>query len=255
MTFSSSRLSDGRSRSASSTPQVAPDAPRVGGAPHVSLRRRAMVEVLMGAALVASLTVTPAVGAHAAAKHVTVAPGTPAAIAQGDIRSTDELKAALTVDGDVQANDVSRDVVMATAGIDTLKQSGTNADWAKMVLLFGGWQQTDANVTVMLRWMRQENGTDNWWNRNNPLNNGLGSGGGSGLGSYVSLVEAARYCAENIQSGRYPGIVAGMESGASADVTAAAIWASPWASSHYANGAHWSTRPVDVVKAPVAAWG
>lgn len=211
----------------------------------------------MGAALVASLTVTPAVGAHASTRDADrhFAPGTPAQIQSGDVRTTAELDAALTVDGDVTPSDVTRDTVMATAGIETLKQSGTNADWAKMVLLFGGWQQTDANVTVMLRWMRQENGVDDWWNRNNPLNNGYGSGGGSGLGSYTSLVDAARYCAENIQSGRYPGIAAGLDAGTSADATAQAIWASPWASSHYANGAHWSTRDVTIVKAPVEAWG
>jgi len=32
------------------------------------------------------------------------------------------------------------------------------------------------------------------------------------------------------------------------------MWASPWASSHYANGAHWSQAPVDVVKSPGGTW-
>jgi hypothetical protein len=120
--------------------------------------------------------------------------------------------------------------------------------------MFGGWPQTDANVTLMLRWMRQENGPPDWWNRNNPLNNGYGSGGGAGLGSYPDLVTAAQYCAKNLQRG-YPGIVAGLQAGTSADTTAAAIWASPWATSHYGNGTHWSTRPVEIVQAPASAWG
>lgn len=149
---------------------------------------------------------------------------------------------------------VNRDAVSATDSIQSLARIGTNESWAKLVLIFGGWEDTDANVTVMLRWMRQENGPPDWWNRNNPLNNGYGSGGGSGLGSYPDLVTAAKYCAENLQRG-YPGVVAGLVEGTSADVTAAEIWASPWASSHYANGAHWSTAPVPIEQAPASAWG
>jgi hypothetical protein len=137
--------------------------------------------------------------------------------------------------------------------VQTLASNGTNEDWAKLVLMFGGWPQTDANVTVMLRWMRQENGPPDWWNRNNPLNNGYGSGGGAGLGSYPDLVTAAQYAAANLQRG-YPDIVAGLAAGTSADVTAQAIWASPWASSHYGNGSHWSTTPVEIVQAPASAW-
>lgn len=160
----------------------------------------------------------------------------------------------LLVDATLAAPVVTRESLGATDSIQSMVNIGTNESWAKLVLLFGGWPQTEANVTVMLRWMRQENGPPDWWNRNNPLNNGYGSGGGSGLGSYTDLVSAAKYCAENLQRG-YPGIVAGLTAGTSADATAAAIWASPWASSHYANGTHWSTRPVEIVQAPASAWG
>ena len=149
---------------------------------------------------------------------------------------------------------LARDDYGASQGLESLIASGTNHDWAKMVCLFAGFPMSDANVTVITRWMRQENYTDSWWNRNNPLNNGYGSGGGAGLGSYPDLVTAAEYCAKNLQRG-YPGIVAGLEAGNDPDATAAAIWASPWASSHYANGAHWSTRPVEIVQAPASAWG
>jgi hypothetical protein len=158
------------------------------------------------------------------------------------------------VDATIGAPVVDRDTLGATDSIQGLARVGTNESWAKLVLMFGGWQTTDANVNVMLRWMRQENGPPDWWNRNNPLNNGYGSGGGAGLGSYPDLVTAAKYCAENLQRG-YPGIVAGLTAGTSADATAQAIWASPWASSHYANGAHWSTAPVQIVQAPASAWG
>ena len=158
------------------------------------------------------------------------------------------------MDATIAAPVVNRDNLGATDGLQTLARVGTNEAWAKLVLMFGGWPQTDANVTVMLRWMRQENGPPDWWNRNNPLNNGYGSGGGAGLGSYPDLVSAAEYCAKNLQRG-YPEIVAGLQAGTSADATAAAIWASPWATSHYGNGTHWSTRPVDIVQAPASAWG
>jgi len=178
------------------------------------------------------------------------APGSGAAVAEG----VPAPEQHLAVDATIAAPAVNRDSISATDGLQTLARVGTNESWAKLVLMFGGWPQTDANVTVMLRWMRQENGPPDWWNRNNPLNNGYGSGGGAGLGSYPDLITAAEYCAENLQRG-YPAIVAGLQAGTSADATAAAIWASPWATSHYANGAHWSTRPVQIVQAPASAWG
>lgn len=144
----------------------------------------------------------------------------------------------------------------ATPGIATLVAGGTNHDWAKLVLLSGGWPMTDENVTVLLRWMRQENGADNWWNRNNPLNNGYGSGGGGGTGSYANLVIAAQKAAENLGRGRgYVHIVAALAASSPTDVTEAAIWASPWASGHYANGGHWHYSEVPIVKAPAEAWG
>lgn len=185
----------------------------------------------------------------ALASTLLVAPAT--AVADGGAAPPQQQ---LLVDATIAAPVVDRESIGATDGIDTLAHIGTNESWAKLVLMFGGWPQTDANVTLMLRWMRQENGPPDWWNRNNPLNNGYGSGGGAGLGSYPDLVTAAQYCAKNLQRG-YPDIVAGLQAGTSADTTAAAIWASPWASSHYGNGTHWSTRPVEIVQAPASAWG
>lgn len=161
----------------------------------------------------------------------------------------------LRVASDVSAPTVSHESYVATTGAQTLVAGGTNVDWAKLVLVEGEWPLTEENVTFMMRWMRQENGADNWWNRNNPLNNGQGSGGGSGLGSYPTLVEAAYYAAENLQSGRYPEVDAALASGDSADATAQAIWASAWASSHYGYGTHWSSRPYEVIEAPASAWG
>lgn len=161
-----------------------------------------------------------------------------------------------SVPGGVTPAGVSREGYASATGPDTLVSSGTNYDWAKLVLVFGDWPVTDENVRLMVEWMREENGPDNWWNRNNPLNNGYGSGGGSGLGSYATLVDAARYAASNLQKRTfYADIVAGLEAGTSADATARAIWASPWAESHYGYGAWWSDSPVPVVQAPASAWG
>jgi len=160
---------------------------------------------------------------------------------------------ALRVSAEVDGQALSRDSLSATDVKQTLLLGRTNEDWAKLVLLDGGWPLTDQNVAVMLRWMRQENGPHDWWNRNNPLNNGYGSGGGAGLGSYPNLGDAAMYAAANLHRG-YPAVVADLAAGTSADATAAAIWASPWSSSHYANGTHWSTRPVDIVTAPASDW-
>ncbi|MFE6254165.1 hypothetical protein [Agromyces sp. NPDC057865] len=162
----------------------------------------------------------------------------------------------VSVAGDVAAPDVSHESYVTTTGPETLVESGTNHDWAELVLIYGDFPITQANIDVMLRWMRQENGPDNWWNRNNPLNNGNGSGGGSGLGSYATLSIAAEYAADSLRRySFYDAIEASLEAGNDANATAQAIWASPWAGSHYGYGSHWSTAPVKVITAPESAWG
>jgi hypothetical protein len=161
----------------------------------------------------------------------------------------------LTVSPRVATTVVPRDTYTATPGIETLKASGTNYDFARIVMIYAGWPQSDNNITVFTRWMRQENGVDDWWNRNNPLNNGWGSGGGGGLGSYDSLDIAAQNAAEALlQNAGYAEIRAAFASSAATEVTEAAIWASPWASGHYANGGHWSYSEVPVVTSPDGTW-
>jgi hypothetical protein len=137
----------------------------------------------------------------------------------------------------------------------TYISGGTNRDWAGLVLHYAGWPVRESNVTVILRWMRQENYVKSWWNRNNPLNNGWGSGGGGGTGSYPSLTVAAQNAAEALHTlPGYAGIRESFAASAPTEVTEAAIWASPWASGHYNNGAHWHYTPVEVLKAPPEAW-
>ncbi|WP_353814486.1 hypothetical protein [Agromyces sp. SYSU T00266] len=214
-----------------------------------SPRRRlgaALASTVAVAGLLATLALAPLPRAGQPIAEATVTTVSPFS---GDVQE-------IEVDGDVAPASVSREGYSTTTGPETLVDSGTNYDWAKLVLVFGDWPLTDENVRLMVEWMREENGPDDWWNRNNPLNNGYGSGGGSGLGSYDTLVTAAEYAASNLKKRSfYAGIVAGLEAGTSADATARAIWASPWASSHYGNGAWWSTAPVPVVAAPASAWG
>jgi len=152
---------------------------------------------------------------------------------------------------------LARDDYEATQGIDSLVASGTNHDWAKLVLLFAGFPMSDANVTVITRWMRQENYIDSWWLRNNPLNNGWGASyGPGGTGSNVDLVAAARNAAEALTHNRgYAGIRAAFLAGTDTAAVEHAIWESPWASGHYANGSHWHYSDVPVVRAPASAWG
>lgn len=178
----------------------------------------------------------------------------------------DELQAyldahaqTLTVGNDTvteAASDAERGEYGATPGVQTLAAEGTNYAWAKMVLLFADLPMTDDNVTVFTRWMRQENGADDWWNRNNPLNNGWGSGGGGGTGTYPNLVVAAENAAEAMRTlPGYQGFVAAFERSAPTTEIESAIWNSNWASGHYAYGGHWHYTPVDVVTAPAGAWG
>ncbi len=162
----------------------------------------------------------------------------------------------LQVADHVVPTSTKRDTFSATPGIITLAQSGTNYDWAKLVLTFAKLPVTDGNVTVFTRWMRQENGADDWWNRNNPLNNGWGSGGGGGTGTYPNLVVAAKMAADALNSNPgYAGFVSAFRSSAPTATIEQAIWASPWATGHYANGGHWHYTPVAKVKAPASAWG
>lgn len=144
----------------------------------------------------------------------------------------------------------------ATPGHETFIAGGSNYDWASLVLLMGEFPLTESNVTVVTRWMRQENFVDTWWNRNNPLNNGWGSGGGGGTGRYVDLVDAAANAAEALNTlGRYSQIVATLRASAPTDEVERAIWFSGWATGLYASGAHWSYSPVPEVVAPPSAWG
>jgi hypothetical protein len=163
----------------------------------------------------------------------------------------------LTVAQSASSVRITHSKYSATAGIQSLANNGTNYDWAKLVLLEGGWPLSDNNVTVLLRWMRQENGANNWWNRDNPLNNSFGAPGAGGTGHNPTLIVAAEHAAQALKRGAgggYAGIVSSLAASASPDVTAQAIWASNWSGSHYANGSHWSTAPVPIVKAPASAW-
>jgi hypothetical protein len=156
----------------------------------------------------------------------------------------------------VEAPELVRDDFGATPGYETFIAGGTNHDWAKLVLLMGEFPLTDSNVTVVTRWMRQENYVDAWWTRNNPLNNGWGSGGGGGTGRYVHLVDAAENAAEALHTlPRYREIVATLQASAPTEEVERAIWFSGWATGMYNNGAHWAYNDVPVVAAPPSAWG
>ena len=179
-------------------------------------------------------------------------PPTPDELLQAYIESNAQ---SLDVSPGVAAVAVTRDEYSASPGIATLVAGGTNYDWAKLVLLLAGWPTSEGNVTVFTRWMRQENGPDDWWNRNNPLNNGWGSGGGGGTGSYDNLVIAAENAAAALtQNSGYSGIAAAFAADGPTESIEQAIWASPWASGHYANGGHWSYTVVPVVKSPDGTW-
>jgi hypothetical protein len=187
---------------------------------------------------------------------LSVAPPPPPTDAQELQAYLDQHAQTFEVAGDAVNVREERGEYGATPGIQSLAAEGTNYAWAKMVLLFADLPITDDNVTVFTRWMRQENGPDNWWNRNNPLNNGWGSGGGGGTGRYPDLIVAAQNAAEAMRTlAGYQGFVSAFAAQAPTEQIETAIWASPWASGHYANGGHWHYTPVPVVSAPPSAWG
>ena len=144
-----------------------------------------------------------------------------------------------------------RDDFGLTPGPETYIAGGTNRDWAALVMVYAGWPASEGNITVMMRWMRQENYEKTWWNRNNPLN--IGSGG---YASYSSLQESAQVVARALStSPGYAEIAAGFANSADTATIEYAIWASPWAGGHYAWGSHWHYTPVNVVEGPGSAWG
>lgn len=204
-------------------------------------RRLAIGASLAALALIGSLALVP--------------PPPPSAAVQLDAYIQSHPQ-SLRVSKDADATPVTRDEYGFAPGARSLAASGTNYDWAALVMLDAGWPPSEANITVFTRWMRQENGANDWWNRNNPLNNGLGSGGGGGFGSYANLVIAAQEVADNLQKNRVFATVAeAFAVSAPTALTEAAIWASPWASSHYGNGANWHYTPVASFTAPANAWG
>jgi hypothetical protein len=214
-------------------------------------RRARVTRRVLG--LAAGCSVMALAALTAIAPQTTHVPDDLAVSSDASVRAAPEQ--VLDLPAGVTQASTARDSFETVAGVQTLAQGRTNRDWAELVLLLGDFPRTDENITVMLRWMRQENGPDDWWNRNNPLNNGWGSGGNSGLGSYDTLVIAAENAAEALHSNPgYAGIVAGFSSSAPTSQIEQAIWASPWATSHYANGAHWSSSPVPIIESPAGTW-
>ena len=162
-----------------------------------------------------------------------------------------EMTASVSTEAAVTATPAARDAFLSTPGPETFIAGGTNHDWAALVLVYAGWPVTESNLAVMTRWMRQENGADSWWTRNNPLNIGMG-----GFASYPDLQTAAQVVARALTtSSGYRDIAAGFASSADTATIEYAIWASPWAGGHYAWGGHWHYSPVDVVTAPGSSWG
>jgi hypothetical protein len=201
--------------------------------------------------------VAAAIVAFAFFAVLTVAPLAPASDAQDLQDYVNEHAQTVTVTADAEGAVLAdRGDYDVSPGVETLKDEGTNYAWAKMVMLFGGWPMSDDNVTVFTRWMRQENGPPDWFNRNNPLNNGWGTQGGTFMSGYANLVDAARQCADALNTNPgYAGIRDGFAEGKPTEKIEAAIWASPWATGHYNNGDHWSYTEVQKVKAPKSAWG
>ncbi len=227
--------------------------------PHIPIRPR---PVITASAVAFFLIMIGSITSPSEAYAATI---DPASVAAGKIYTQiHEHPQRLVIPKTATIPSVARDNITASSSVEaqqnvlnSVASEGTNVAWAKLVLMYGGWPVSDNNVTVMTRWMRQENGTNDWWNRNNPLNNGYGAPGAGGTGSNPNLESAAQKVAAALHSGiggGYGSIVANLAASSSPDVTAAAIWVSGWSSSHYANGTHWSSAPVNVVVAPAGAW-
>ncbi|WP_167052507.1 hypothetical protein [Salinibacterium sp. ZJ77] len=215
---------------------------------------RATHGILVGVALGTAIAVAATLAS--APEELAVVTAKIEAYAQSNAQAVEVSHPEVRADLSTQFESI-RGEYEATSGLETLKAGGTNVDWAKMVLLFAGYPITDDSVTVIGRWMRQENYPETWWNRNNPLNNGWGASyGPGGTGSNTNLVDAARNAADALNSiGKYSEIREAFLAGADAATIENAIWYSGWASGMYNNGKHWHYHDIKVVKAPASAWG
>jgi hypothetical protein len=109
----------------------------------------------------------------------------------------------------------------------------TEEQWSQGLLADIGAPDTVNNEDNILQWMTAEEPTDNWFDRNNPLNASLGTSSTSGLGSYPNLQVADQETADMIEQTNMSGIANALRSNASPDAFSAAVVGSPWASSHY----------------------
>lgn len=111
--------------------------------------------------------------------------------------------------------------------------SMTESQWAALLLQNVGAPVTQNNIDNILRWMTAEEPTQNWYDRNNPLNASVGTGTVDGTGSYADLQSAAQYTAGMINQNNMAGIKQALMENADPNTFSAAVVASPWASSHY----------------------
>jgi hypothetical protein len=109
----------------------------------------------------------------------------------------------------------------------------SQSQWAQLVLQHIGAPVTQNNIDNLMRWMTAEEPTNNWFNRNNPLNASVGTGTVDGTGSYATLEIGAQYTAGMIDQSNMSGIKQALMADADPSSFSAAVVASPWASSHY----------------------
>ena len=154
----------------------------------------------------------------------------------------------VSVAADVAAPAVSHESYATTTGPETLVASGTNEDWAKLVLIdgrlagHGGERHRHDALDAAGERRRQlvepqqpAEQRAGFGRRERPRQLRTRSSARPSTAPAACAVLAAT-----------PPIDAALARGDAADATAQAIWASPWASSHYGNGTHWSSRPAEI---------
>ena len=160
----------------------------------------------------------------------------------------------LTVDKSAKTVNLTPTKYSATPGFQTLADGGTNYDWAKLVLLAGGWpmsqKQRHGHAALDAPGERRERLVEPRQPAEQQLRRARRGWHGSLRQPDHRRAEGGRRAAR-----RRRRRLRGNRERARAhpnrrSVTAEAIWASSWSTSHYANGTHWSTAPVPVVKAP-----
>jgi hypothetical protein len=157
--------------------------------------------------------------------------------------TVDQIATAQQLNPNLPGADLNGTVTPETP--PTTRSQWTTTEWAVLLLAqLPNVPITLNNVLNIERWMASEEPAGAWLARDNPLNASVGSGTSDGTGAQPDVNTGITNTAGMIEQSNMSAILAALQQNASTSTFEAAVVASPWASSHYGNGADFSSTPL-----------